>query len=361
MQVLLDARIGRKPTGIGNYISHLATELAKLSPADARPLVRPQHVARFARLGTRPIVALRGKRRLPRFDPDVVHGPNFHVDGLNGSAAVATIHDLGYLTLPECHPAGMPERLDRLVRDSLPRTALHLCLSAHTRDSFIDAYDAEPARCLVVPMGVDAEAFTPNGAPGETDALQRRFGLGRPYVLHVGAMVPRKDLLTLIQAFDGIADEKPDLELVLVGNKTLRWASDWPRVDAWLTAHPARRARVRVLDYVPARVLPAIYRQAAVVATTSLLEGFGMTLLEGFASGTPVVASRAGALPEVGGEAAYYGEVRNADSFSAALRAALAGEGRDRRQRAAARIVECHRWSRTAELSWAAYAAALTV
>lgn len=361
MRVLLDARIGRKPTGIGNYITHLARELAQRSPADARPLVRPQHLVRFARLGTRPIVALRADRQSPRFHPDVVHGPNFHVDRLDARAAVATIHDLGYLSLPECHPPGMPARLDALVRDSLPRTAMHLCLSTHTRESFIEAYAVDPERCVVVPMGVDAQTFTPDAAPGEADTLRRRLSLARPYVLHVGAMVPRKDLLTLVRAFDGIADEYRDLQLVLAGNKTLRWASDWPRVDAWLTAHPERRARVKVLDYVPSRLLPAIYRQAAAVVTTSLLEGFGMTLLEGFACGTPVVASRAGALPEVGGEAAYYGEVRNPDSFSAALRAALAGEGRDRRQRAAARIVERHHWSRTAELSWAAYATALTV
>src|SRR5205085_9053281 len=111
----------------------------------------------------------------------------------------------------------------------------------------------------------------------------------------------------------------------------LRWASDWPHVEAWLGANPDLAPRVRILDYVPARDLPALYRGAAVVMLTSLLEGFGLPVLEGMAAGRPVVATRIGALPEVGRGAAYYGEVRDPASFATALSAALDGEDWSRR------------------------------
>jgi glycosyltransferase involved in cell wall biosynthesis len=179
--------------------------------------------------------------------------------------------------------------------------------------------------------------------------LRWRYRLQRPYLLFVGAMVPRKDLVTLLEAFRRVAPQHPDLELVVAGNKTRRWASDWPRVKAWLAEHPSVRRRVRILDYVPARDLPALYGHSAAVALTSLLEGFGMTVLEGLACARPVVAARAGAVPEVGRDALYYGDVRDPDSIAAALDAALADDDGDRRRRRAAEIVAEHSWRGTAE------------
>ena len=222
----------------------------------------------------------------------MVHGPNFHAPPHPSAAAVATIHDLGYVTLPECHPPGMPERLDALVRASLDRTALFLCDSRATMEDFIDVYGVSEERCRVIHLGV-GERFltTPEPCP------RRPRGMPERYLLHVGAMVQRKDLGTLLQPFELLSDEHRDLSLVLAGHKTKRWASDWPTVQRWLAEHPDLRSRVRVLDYVDDRDVPALYANAAAVVTTTLLEGFGLTVLEGLASGVPVIASRVSAIP----------------------------------------------------------------
>src|SRR4051794_14798469 len=126
MQALMDARVGRKPTGIGTYIIALATLLPRLAAGEFRALCRPRHRRLFARAGARPIVHALGSglpRRLPPVD--LFHGPNFHAaDVATGVTRVATIHDIGYRLLPECHPPGMPERLDALVRASIPSTRM---------------------------------------------------------------------------------------------------------------------------------------------------------------------------------------------------------------------------------------------
>lgn len=350
MVALLDARIGRKPTGIGNYVLGLCEQFGRLAPESVRPVCRIQHGRRFRGFGLRPILASpRGDAmpsRLPRVD--VVHGPNFHAPAHATAARVATIHDVGYVLLPDCHPPGLSERLDGLVREALPSTAAFICVSTDTRDAFIDIYPVAPERCHVVPHGVDPAVFHEESVSGEQAKLRRRYGIERPFVLFVGAMVPRKDLLTLVRAFGVAAGRLGDAELVLAGNKTLRWASDWPRVSEWLDEHPDVRSRVRVLNFVAPADLPALYRASSVVALTSLIEGFGFTVLEAFACGRPVVATRSSALPEIGGSAAYYGEARNAESFAAAIESAWAGEDWERRRREAGLIVSSHTWQRAA-------------
>jgi alpha-1,3-rhamnosyl/mannosyltransferase len=362
MQVLLDARLGPKPSGIGNYVIQLGTHLPPLVPEGIRVLCRPRHRRLFAQAGGRPVVHIRGSglpRRLPPFD--VFHGPNFHTPAVDPPAVrVATIHDVGYLLLPECHPPGMSERLDALVRASLGGTRMFLCDSQDTADTFAEAYDVESDRLAVTPLAVDSERFASVADATEVRRrLERTHGLSDHYVLFVGAMVPRKDLRTLVRAWALVAEEQPNLELVLAGNKTLRWASDWPHVEAWMHRHPGLAKRVRILDYVPHEDLPTLYQGAAVVMLTSLLEGFGLTVLEAFAAGRPVVATRSSALPEVGGDAAYYGEARDPESFANALRAALAGEGLVQRQELAREIVARHTWDRTARLTVDAYRRAI--
>ncbi|MDQ3675012.1 MAG: hypothetical protein M3365_11635, partial [Gemmatimonadota bacterium] len=143
MQALMDARLGRKPTGIGVYIIALATSLPGVAPGEFRAVCRPQHRRLLAGAGARPIVQARGSdlpRRLPRFD--LFHGPNFHAPDVVATVTrVATIHDIGYRLLPGCHPPGMSERLDAVVRASIPGTRMFLCNSQDTAEAFGAEYD----------------------------------------------------------------------------------------------------------------------------------------------------------------------------------------------------------------------------
>lgn len=358
MQALLDARLGRRLTGIGQYTLRLAEELVALAPYEVLHAVSARHRRTIATAGGRPIVV--GQRAdLAQLAPpvDVVHGPNFHAPALPGARRVATVHDLGFITLPECHPPGMPERLDEIIRRSLDDTVLFLCDSAYTRDRFMEHYAVGPERCRVVHLGV-SERFSPEGPAPPAVLAPWLHGVHPPYLLHVGALIKRKDLGTLLSAFEVVATEEPELGLVLAGNKTRRWASDWPTVRDWLRSHPHLRRRVRILNYVPTPVLPQLYRNASVVLSTSLLEGFGLTALEGLASGVPVVATSGSAIEEIAHGIAYLSPARDVPSYAHGIRLALRPDPIRR-----ARGLELARrftWRRTAELTLEGYRAAVS-
>lgn len=358
MSALLDARAGRRPSGIAQYAFALAREFGRLAPREVTPICHRRHAPTMRRFGLEPWIAGRAaldSTRLP--DASVVHGPNYHAPDHPRAARVVTIHDVGFLTLPQCHPPGMPERLDALIRESLHRVDAFVCDSRDTHDQFLNRYEVGPERCAVIPLGVDAARFRGGTGRDLPRMVRLRYGLRRPYVLFVGAMVPRKDLVTLLEAFAQVRAEHPELELVVAGHKTRRWASDWPRVKRWLREHRSDARRIRILNYVPSRDLPALYAHCAAVALTSLLEGFGLTVLEGLAAGRPVVATRAGAVPEIGQDAVYYAEVRDPDSVAEALLAALRGDDRERHLRRGAEIVARHTWRHTAEQTLDVYRA----
>ena len=358
MQALLDARLGRRISGIGQYVLHLAEELARLAPEAVALAVTARHRRRIAAAGGRPIVVGPSVDLATAAPPvDLVHGPNFHAPAFPGARRVATIHDLGFISLPACHPPGMPERLDAKIRDKLDETDLFLCDSRWTQDQFMEHYGVEPGRCRVVPLGV-SDRFSPRPADGRAAVLAWLHRIRDPYLLHVGAMVKRKDLGTLLRAFEIAAAEEPDLSLVIAGNKTRRWASDWPTVRSWLHSHPRLRRRVKILGYVPDALMPQLYRGSSAVVSTSLLEGFGLTVLEGMASGVPVVATAGSAIDELADGIAYLGCARHPESYAEAIRVALRGD--PARRSRGLELARRFSWQRTAELTFDAYGAAIS-
>jgi glycosyltransferase involved in cell wall biosynthesis len=356
---LLDARLGRKITGIGYYTVEIAAELGTLAPTEVVPIVSRGHRGRFERMGLQPWVSpkRRGEldvNQLP--DADVIHGPNFHALPHPSAQRVATFHDLGYLRLPECHPPGMPERLDAIVRGSLEHTAVFLCDSESAKDDFVSTYGVEESRCTVVYPGVAPRFLDAGAKPAER--LPAWWRLRPPYLLHVGAMIRRKDLRTLVEAFGLARRERPDLQLVLAGNKTRRWASDWPNVREWMKANPADAKHVRVLNYVPDRHMVQLYRNAAACVSATRWEGFGMTVLEAMAAGRPVVTSNVGSIPEVGGDVVHYGEPRQPETYARAILAALEQPDDSPRAAEGRRRAAEFTWRRSAELTLDAYRSA---
>ena len=134
------------------------------------------------------------------------------------------------------------------------------------------------------------------------------------YILAIGTAEPRKDLPALVRAFDHIAADHDDLSLVLAGPPG--WGED--ALAAAVASSPSRDRVIRT-GWLDAPVLAALLRRAALLAYPSVYEGFGFPPLQAMAAGVPVVATRAGSLPEVLGDAAVLVEVGDADALAGAL------------------------------------------
>jgi glycosyltransferase involved in cell wall biosynthesis len=276
---------------------------------------------------------------------DVVHGPNFVVPPARRAAEVVTVHDLTCVRFPEMCTADVLQ-VPGLLRRALARGAWVHTVSSSVAAEVVEAFSADPDRVVTVPNGAP-EAL----APGEKDHLApegRRVAGAERYVLALGTLEPRKDLPTLVRAFDLLADADPDLRLVLAGPDG--WGAD--QVSAAVLA--ARHGdRVRRLGWVADGARRALLAGAEVVAYPSRYEGFGLPPLEALAAGTPVVATRAGALPEVLDDAAEWAAVGDPESVASALRTVL-----DDTDRAAAIVAAGRR--RLATYSWDRTAAGLT-
>jgi glycosyltransferase involved in cell wall biosynthesis len=354
---LIDARAGPRVTGIGEYVQNLLRVYGQSASDEVRPICWRSQRDALKSMGLRPWSPLKGRLYHPRLLPraSVVHGPDFTSVDHRHASRIVTVHDLAFVRLPECYPPGFSERLDSLVRRSREKVALFLCDSRSTQTDLLEFYGIPSERSRVIHLGVDSSLFSAHSTE-EGASVLARLGLSKPYVLHVGALVPRKDVGTLLEAFRLISDQMPGLDLVFIGTRVENWASDWPRVQDWLRRNSALAERVRVTGYLERGVLPILFSQAALTVSTSLWEGFGLTLLEAMAARCPVVASNAGASPEVAGEGAVYATPKDPGSFADAIYQVLSdSKATERRVNLGAARASAFTWEKTAAATLAAY------
>ncbi|MCX7623144.1 MAG: glycosyltransferase family 1 protein [Thermomicrobium sp.] len=254
--------------------------------------------------------------------------------------AVVTVHDLGYRYEPDAHPLLQRLYLELGTRCSVRQARRVIAISRATASDLVRWYGVRPDKIAVVPHGVDEHFFRRSAE--ECAAVRHRYGLGGPYLLHVGTLQPRKNIVRLVRAFELLARSDGELELVLAGKRG--WLA--APIEAAIAASPYRY-RIRVLGHVGEDELPALYSAAEVFVFPSLYEGFGLPVLEAMACGTPVVASRRGALAEVAAPAIPCDPLDPADI----ARAVTLARDPERRQRIVAAGLEHARrysWERAA-------------
>jgi glycosyltransferase involved in cell wall biosynthesis len=274
----------------------------------------------------------------------VVHGTNFVVPPARRAARVLTVWDLTCVRYPQlCPPAAL--RFPDLVARAVERGATVHVPSHAVADEVAEHFAVPAERLVVVAPGVEPArrlsarpATLSAGRPAPPAAPAGGPEPGVPYVLALGTVEPRKDLPTLVRAFDAVADRHPDLVLKIAGPEG--WGEDELRLAIDAAAH---RRRIERLGWLadPAEVMAG----AALFAFPSLYEGFGFPPLEAMAAGVPVVATAAGSVPEVVGDAALLVPVGDADALAAALDRALQ-DSAERERLVAAGV------ARVAEFSW---------
>lgn len=304
----------------------------------------PFHVlAQFAAL---PPLAL--ARRL-----DVLHSPANTGPVLTpGVASVVTLHDLIWLHRPaEWESSVMVQRRMRMLVSHCVRHADRVFAVSHAAaDDFVRTLGIPRARIDVTPSGVRV----PTGAPSLAHVeLSNRLRLeGARVVLCVAQKRPYKNLHMLVQA---LTELDPDVVLVLPGSPTEYEGELWA-----LAVQLGVSERVRLPGWLSKDELEALYALSDLFVLPSLIEGFGLPVLEAMARGVPVACSNVSALPEISGDAALLFDPERQEEVTAALRRLL--DDRELAERLIARGRERaarFTWRQTGEASLAGYRRAL--
>jgi glycosyltransferase involved in cell wall biosynthesis len=248
---------------------------------------------------------------------DLVHGPAFAGPLLSSCPVVVTIHDLSFIRFPKLFRPASRFYLAVLTRLSARRARRLIAVSAHTARESTRLLNVPPERIDVVYHGVDP-AFRPLPAD-EVSSLRERRGLPERFVLFVGTLEPRKNLVRLVEAFARVRDGK--VGLVLVGGRGWLYDELFARVESL-----GLDDEVIFAGYVMSDELPIWYNAATVVAYPSVYEGLGLPVLEAQACGTPVLTSNVSSLPEAAGDAALMVDPYDVEAMAAELDRLLADE-----------------------------------
>jgi glycosyltransferase involved in cell wall biosynthesis len=349
VRIGIDTHAVEEPaSGNGTYMRGLVGALARL-PADAEyvlyaldpahpfydELTLPAHM-RVRRLWPRhPVgripLALAAATRRDRLD--VLHvqyvGPPCH-----RGALVVTIHDLAFLRLPRSFPPLQSLRLRWQVRANARRAAAVVTASQHSKGDIRRAYGIPERRIAVIPLAADPR-MARTATPADIETVRRELGIGHRYVLSLGRLNARKNLVGLVRAFECLQPRLAErTQLVIAGPRDYRT----DELDRAIAVSPCRGDILRVGQVRDDR-LPALLSGAAVFVYPSFFEGFGFPPLEAMACDVPVVCSAATSLPEVVGDAAVMVDPASTDAIAGAvhsvlndpaMRAALVAKGRRR-------------------------------
>jgi len=298
------------PSGTEVYAREMITHLARTNPGHwmrlyantaSPPPWSPAKVEwrllPFPRLWTH----WRFRRALRAERPDLVFVPSHVLPLFLDMPAVVTIHDVGHRHVPSAYHPATWLYLEWMTRSMARRAVRLIAVSQATADDLRRFYRVPPERIAVIHSGVD-ETFHPPTTAAMVRARDR-YGLPAGYFLYVGRAHRRKNLAVLLAAYQAARRSGLTAGLVLAGPGHQASAADG----------------VQVLGYVPREDLPALYGGALALTLPSLFEGFGFEVLEAMRCGTAVLASTAGSLPEIAGQAALLADPRQVPAWKQAL------------------------------------------
>lgn len=246
---------------------------------------------------------------------DLFHATDHLVPRLRRVPVVATVMD----AIPISHPewiSGQRLRSQKawLWRRTTRRATAIVTISEHSRREIVRHFDVSPDAVSVIPLGVDDRFHEEVGAD-ERIAVCRRHGLPSDFFLFVGTLQPRKNLARVIQAHRALpASMRSACPLVVVGRPGWQCDDVVNELEAL-----SREGTGKWLRYLPDRDLRALMQSARALVFPSLHEGFGLPVLEAFASGLPVITSDTTALPEVAGDAAALVDPADTGQIAAAM------------------------------------------
>jgi glycosyltransferase involved in cell wall biosynthesis len=286
---------------------------------------------------------------------DLFHSPDFTLPPLARARGVVTVHDLSFLTVPECADPRLRAFLERAVPGAVRRARRVLADSASTANDLNRLLGVPAEKISIVPAGIEAR-FQPVRDPACLARVRARYSLPERFILGLGTLEPRKNFVRLIQAYAELQRRAPlPQNLVIAGGPG--WLYEGIYAEARRQAAPER---ICFPGFVADEDLPALYTLADAFAFPSLYEGFGIPPLEAMGCGTPVICANNSSLPEAVGDAALLVDATDVGGLAGGL-LGLLGDGALRARLVTAGLARAGRftWSDAAAGLLAAYRQAM--
>ena len=365
MRVAIDAR-KIHDFGIGTYIRNLLRHLARIDPLNEYVLLcQEQDLGIAGQLGPNfrtvlepsPNYSFREQIHVPwilrREQPDLYHAPHYVLPPAVRCPSIVTIHDCIHLMFPQYLPSKFAYAYARgSMWNAARQSERILTVSEASKRDILHFFNVPPEKVVVVYNAID-ERFSIVPREEDVARVRERYQLDHQFVLYVGNIKPHKNLVRLIEAFDGLRKRSgnDELKLLIIGDEI----SKLPALRRAVHSHKLHK-HVRFLGYLPDDMLTILYRLAAVFVFPSLYEGFGLPPLEAMACGTPVVTSNISSLPEVAGDAAVLVDPYDVESIVDGIARVLTDTtlADDLRRRGLIRAREFS-WERSAAQTFAQY------
>jgi len=275
-----------------------------------------------------------------RAKPDALFVPGQGLPRLLPERTVTTVHDLGFLRVPEAYEPRLKDTLKRVTSDAVRRATKLITVSAFSRDEIAQLYRVPSATIAVTPLAGTWEQ--------EVSSAPRK-----PFFLFVGRLEKKKNVAMLVRAFDAFKRGRgagDPYELILVGAP----GYGFQEIDAFIQLSP-HKASIRVVGYAETDELKRLMGEATAFCFPSLYEGFGIPLVDAMGSGAPVIASDIPPHREVCADAAVFASPMDVEGWVEAMRR-MADEGSLRTDltRKGTERAKKYSWDETSRLTWEA-------
>jgi glycosyltransferase involved in cell wall biosynthesis len=238
--------------------------------------------------------------KITKQKPDIIFSPTHYTPVFTKAKIVPVIFDLSFLHFPEMFKKDDLFKLTNWTKETVGKSSQIITISDSTKKDLIKSYGLAPGKITVAYPGFNEEIFKPQTDKEEIEKIKSEYGISGDYIIYIGTIQPRKNLIRLVRAVSKIEG----LKLVIAGKIKGLGKQGWMNEE--ILNEPKRLKigdRVIFTDFVPTEKLPCLLAGAKAFTLVSLWEGFGIPVVEAMACGIPVIVSNVSSLPEVAGDA----------------------------------------------------------